>query len=215
MSKLEKPEHTVATKNKSPRAITKKNYLSQLSLEVLDKMVCVFDDLLFLMSLPHPASPARVISLLEKHREAREMAEYVYLSQERDASYRHRVHNMLYRLRKDGLIEDTARGISITARGKKKLEQLRRNQNKAQLYAPVASKELCFVIFDIPEIAKAHRNWLRSVLKNLGFTMLQKSVWVGKLKIPAVFFEDLAERRLADYVRIFTISKTGSIDRAQ
>ena len=67
------------------------------------------------------------------------------------------------------------------------------------------------VSFDVPEKEKRKRGWLRSTLKNLGFRMLQKSVWIGKVKIPEAYLEDLKRLRLLSYIEIFAISKRGTI----
>lgn len=41
-------------------------------------------------------------------------------------------------------------------------------------------EERCFVIFDVPEEARAARQVFRRLLKRAGFTMIQKSVWVSR-----------------------------------
>jgi hypothetical protein len=41
--------------------------------------------------------------------------------------------------------------------------------------------------------------------------MVQKSVWVGKTKIPQDFLDDLFKLKLVDFVEIFEISRTGSL----
>ena len=41
--------------------------------------------------------------------------------------------------------------------------------------------------------------------------MIQKSVWIGKVKIPKEFLDDLFKLRLIDYIEIFEISKAGSL----
>ena len=41
--------------------------------------------------------------------------------------------------------------------------------------------------------------------------MLQKSVWIGKNKIPEEFLKALAELDLMNFIHILKISKTGTI----
>ena len=65
--------------------------------------------------------------------------------------------------------------------------------------------------FDVPEKEKRKRGWLRTVLRRLDFTMIQKSVWVGKSKIPQEFLEDIYRFKMVDFVEIFEVSKTGSL----
>ena len=52
------------------------------------------------------------------------------------------------------------------------------------------------VIFDIPEIRKNKRNWLRGDLMALGFMQLQKSVWFGPAPLPKKFIEYLNDTNL-------------------
>ena len=67
------------------------------------------------------------------------------------------------------------------------------------------------VIFDIPERYKSKRNWLRSCLVNLNFKLLQKSVWLGKTKIPIAFIKDIKDLGIFSYIHIFSINKSGTI----
>ena len=67
------------------------------------------------------------------------------------------------------------------------------------------------VVFDVPEKERRKRDWLRSVLKRLELKMVQKSVWIGKVKIPKELLDDLFNLKLLDYVEIFEVSKSGSL----
>lgn len=128
-------------------------------------------------------------------------------------------YNMLYYLKQSGLIEEeqknNERFFLLTKKGKEKLAYLK-EQNKRRLPETVYLKEennkFVIVVFDIPELEKRKREWLRAVLINLGFKMIQKSVWMGKVKIPKEFLEDLFKIKLVDFVEIFEISKTGSLE---
>ncbi|MEK9168262.1 MAG: CRISPR-associated endonuclease Cas2 [Patescibacteria group bacterium] len=130
-----------------------------------------------------------------------------------------RYYNMVYYLKKDGLIgeeqKNNKRFFILTKKGKEKLTYLK-EQNKRRLPETVYLKEennkFVIVVFDIPELEKRKREWLRAVLVNLGFKMIQKSVWMGKVKIPKEFLEDLFKMKLVDFVEIFEISKTGSLE---
>ncbi|MDP3015363.1 MAG: CRISPR-associated endonuclease Cas2 [bacterium] len=130
-----------------------------------------------------------------------------------------RYYNMVYYLKKDGLIgeeqKNNKRFFILTKKGKEKLAYLK-EQNKRRLPEAVYLKEgnnkFVIVVFDIPELEKRKREWLRAVLVNLGFKMIQKSVWMGKVKIPKEFLGDLFKMKLVDFVEIFEISKTGSLE---
>lgn len=126
-------------------------------------------------------------------------------------------YNLLYRLRQDGLIErDESRFWSMTAKGKEKLEKLLK-RNKENLpkkdYKLENDKSLILVVFDIPEKMRPKRNWLRDVLVRLNFSMLQKSVWLGRGKLPQSFIADLKEYGLLPHIEILSIAKAGSITR--
>lgn len=147
-----------------------------------------------------------------RRREAEERAVYVRLQK--------RYYNVLSWLRRDDLIVEklSAKGkvFSLNRRGLQKLSALRERQVN---YLPVASYDVvgsnnfAIAIFDIPEKERRKRAWLRAVLKNMGFAMLQKSVWAGKLKVPKSFIDDLSRLKIVEYVEILEVTKTGSIQQ--
>ena len=129
-------------------------------------------------------------------------------------------YNLIYKLKTSGLIaekkKDDKKFFILTKKGKKKLFSLREKNQKrlpdiSYLRPKEESNKLVIVIFDIPEQERRKRGWLRAALKNLGLKMVQKSVWIGKVKIPKEFLDDLFKLRLIDYIEIFEISKTGSL----
>ena len=99
------------------------------------------------------------------------------------------------------------------------MEKLRVQKSKSLpdngRYKTESDDELKIIIFDIPEEERQKRDWLRSVLKNLKFSMLQKSVWVGKGKLPKEFINDLSKYKIISYVDIFAISKYGSLRKLE
>ena len=131
---------------------------------------------------------------------------------------RNRFHAMVSNLEKDGLVEvsedEEGKYFKITQKGKNKLYQL--NERKAGELPPINYKvgkgsNLVLVMFDIPENERKKRVWLRSALVVLGFKMVQKSVWMGKVKIPKDFLKDIAEIRVIKFIEIFEVGKTGSL----
>lgn len=130
-------------------------------------------------------------------------------------------YDLLYRLRKDNLIEEkinsTQKFFILTEKGIKKLKELKEGigDNKLPLlnYQKETGDKSIIVVFDIPEKERKKRTWLRSVLQKIGMEMIQKSVWIGKVKIPKKFLEDLRELKLVDRVEIFEISKSGSLEK--
>ncbi len=128
----------------------------------------------------------------------------------------HRFINMLAHLRRKGFIEKTdGKLVSITDRGLKWLQEYADAQNNP--YKPIPrhtmqeEDHLKVIIFDVPEREREKRKWLRQSLQNLNFTLLQKSVWVGKRKLPEEFFVQLQYFELIPCVHIFTVQEGGSI----
>lgn len=120
----------------------------------------------------------------------------------------------LYRLKRDDLITIKEDKISITQQGLLKLKTLLSRRASALPDAHYEKKTddvLKIVVFDIPESVAHKRLWLRSVLKNLGYRMLQKSVWFGKSRIPVPLFHDLRKLGLLQFVEILAVTKTGTL----
>jgi virulence-associated protein VapD len=133
---------------------------------------------------------------------------------------RQKFYSLLGYLKKQGLVENKKENKKslwkITKKGIDKLRVLKERNRFSKVSAsyPKAPDEASFkiVAYDIPsEGNQKKRDWLRSALRNIGFTMLQKSVWVGKKKVPEEFLQDLRERHLLPHVQIFEIAKRGTI----
>lgn len=141
------------------------------------------------------------------------------IKQEEIKRHRKRYAQFLYRLRRDGLIEEKMRGekkiTSLTKKGREKLEKLKERYSKklpnAHSYDSDVGDKFIIVAFDVPEKERKKRDWIRNVLRNLKLKSIQKSLWVGKIKIPKQLINDLSELKMLDYVEIFEISKTGSL----
>lgn len=126
-----------------------------------------------------------------------------------------RYSNLLSKLKNDGLIKKTGSRhksiIKITRKGLEKLKILKEKTSPPIFYNSAKQDNIVIVIFDIPEKDRRKRDWLRSVLKHLRFKMVQKSVWIGKSKIPKQLLKDLRDEVIIDFVEIFEITKTGSL----
>jgi len=92
-----------------------------------------------------------------------------------------RVSDTFYNLKKQGLIEIKKQGpqiyINLTEEGKKKASFLQINDlriNKPKRW----DRKWRLVIFDIAQLKKVYREAFRGKLKELGFSQLQKSVWI-------------------------------------
>ena len=117
------------------------------------------------------------------------------------------------KMKHDGLIKELKNEkFTISSKGIKKLDQLKQGL-PGRHYESVSQNNSVIVSFDIPEKLRRKRNWLREVIKNLGFEMVHQSVWVGKVKIPKQFILDLEYLNILEYVEIFEISKTGTLKK--
>lgn len=129
------------------------------------------------------------------------------ISKKASIEERHRFYNLISKLKREGLISGKDK-ISITQLGKTKLAKAK---SKFKYYKE-SDDTTKIVIFDIPEKNKSKRDWLRKNLVDLGFKMLQKSVWIGKVKIPEEFISDIRLMKIIENIHIFTADKLGSIE---
>lgn len=177
-------------------------------LEFIEGAAQAIDDIFYVFILPYGTSYARMDYLLEKRRENAE--NHVISKHER-----RRFSDFIYRLQKDGLATKVQRkgkySFKLTSRGRDALDKIRGAILPIRRYKCRKDNTLKIVIFDIPEREKRKREWLRWTLKNLGFNMLQKSVWAGKIGLPEEFLKDLDKINILSFVEIFAISKTGSL----
>ena len=107
----------------------------------------------------------------------------------------------LSRLKKNGFVQNR-RGIwSITERGKLyALKKIFLGHHRKILEKK--SKSI-IIAFDIPETQKKRREWLRVELRNLGFEMLQRSVWFGPAPLPADFIDSLKFLKILSHIKFF------------
>lgn len=115
---------------------------------------------------------------------------------------------ILWRLRKQGLIERKQNKWLPTALGKKSAEKTKFNR------FPIAKKDgiARLVIFDIREKERQKRVWLRLELIANDYKLLQKSVWIGYRPLSKGFFETLEDLGLLNSVHIFSINQTGTLE---
>lgn len=125
-------------------------------------------------------------------------------------------YSLLNKLKREGLIKKTDFKLKrssvwrITKLGLKKLDIFK---NKKPAYEVTTDNKFKIVVFDIPETEKHKREWFREVLRSLDFSMLQRSVWMGKNKIPEQLLFDLKEKRMISYIHILEINRLGSITK--
>lgn len=153
---------------------------------------------------------ARVVYAIQAERGEKRRVREEYKERKR------RYDSLIYKLKRDGLIteENSEEGKSyqLTEKGIQKLEILKSKDGFPSTdYKKEKSDKVIIAMFDIPEVWTRKRTWLRMVLGKLDFKMAQKSVWIGKTKIPKELITDLSRLELENYVEIFEVGKTGSL----
>lgn len=122
-------------------------------------------------------------------------------------------YSLLNKLKREGFIQKKKSKVGsfwkITKAGLNKLGILKNKTNKD--YTTEDDKKFKIIVFDVPEWERWKRAWLRESLVSLGFSMLQKSVWIGKKKIPEDFLEDLRVKRVLSYIHILEINASGTV----
>lgn len=116
------------------------------------------------------------------------------------------VRTTLSRLKKKGFVKSDKNGWSITENGQK---HYRNRERFSFIRSPFPDKapDNLVVGFDIPELNRHLRNWLRAQLKIFGYRMIQQSLWMGPGPLPQEFGKRLIELDIKDNLKIFKLSK--------
>jgi phenylacetic acid degradation operon negative regulatory protein len=110
------------------------------------------------------------------------------------------IRNVLSRLKKEGLIEATARSCyRITAQGREVLQSV---SSKPSLYNRTWDKTWCFVMLEISENERKKRDRFRSALLQLGFGHLYKSVYVSPWDYSAEVSQLIRSAGIEQYVTV-------------
>ena len=119
----------------------------------------------------------------------------------------------LSKLKGQGLIlENNSKQIYLSDKGKKKLNNFQNSYylNK-DLYNKKIGDRVTVISYDIPIAFNKERNILRDMLRVLGFNLVHKSVWVGKVVLPERFVADLSRLGILDYIEILEVTKEGTL----
>jgi len=111
-------------------------------------------------------------------------------------------HQNIYRLKKRGILEDKNDIFLLSKKG----IALYNNPYRKIKTKPLKTQKI-FIIFDIPEKKKKVREWIRAQIKNWGFEMIQKSVWISFGPLPKEFEEKLKILGVNDGVKIYNLQK--------
>lgn len=118
------------------------------------------------------------------------------------------INNTLCKLNKNGYILKENDYISLLPKGRKYVENKKvRFLTFNSPYKKESPKNL-LVMFDIPEVKKAEREWFRFHLRQFGFEMIQKSVWVGPSPLPKDFLDYVKDIKLKECIKTFKLAKS-------
>lgn len=118
------------------------------------------------------------------------------------------IHATLSRMKRNNLVEHHNHIWNITKKGMAFLAKQKAIRRHKQYRIPKSAERNMIIAFDIPERQKVMRNWLRVELVNLGFTMLQKSVWFGPAPLPSIFVSSLQKTRLLSHMKFFEVKES-------
>ncbi len=156
-------------------------------LEVCDGIGAVGGEMMHMMGRPS-------VAMRYSHEEYMEMRSYFDKREKRQA---------LQRLRQKQLIEIEKVGkkafIHLTDQGR--LEALRTRMLACSDDLP--SGQVCLVCFDIPEHVRDVRIALCRLLRKIGFTCVQKSVWVCDRNVVEIMKRYLQESGLDKWARVY------------
>jgi len=110
-------------------------------------------------------------------------------------------------LHKADFVRNYDTGLRVTPKGQKYMK--RKTDSLKQFYFVFnknAPKDL-IVMFDIPEVQKAEREWLRWHLKKFHYFMIQKSVWVGPSPLPKKFLDYIKSIKIENGVKTFKLAR--------
>jgi len=111
------------------------------------------------------------------------------------------------RLALRGVIEKEVVGIVLSKYGKeyvrKKFDSLKQFDKPIN----ISKNKNLLVMFDIPNEKKPEREWFRWHLKKFGYSMIQKSVWVGPSPLPKEFKDYVKKIKLDDCIKTFQLNK--------
>jgi len=181
------------------------------ALEILEGVVLSQVDFIeAVLTAGYGASMGKIDYKYSKIQREREKARW----RERELEERRkRLRNYIYQMKRDGLIEETPKkNLKITGKGKEKIEKLKTGLPNPY-YLVQSCDNLVIASFDIPEDLRSKRDWLREVLRNQGFKMIHKSLWVGKRKVPEDLVNDLERLKILEYVEIFEVTKSGTLKK--
>lgn len=108
------------------------------------------------------------------------------------------------RLIDQGIVEKKSSKLGLTKEGRSIVSSL---MAKRKIMDKKWDGKYRLVIFDIPEIKKSSRRWLREELYLLRYIKLQKSVFIGKYPLSQDIVRGIKKMGLSDFVNYLLVEK--------
>lgn len=119
----------------------------------------------------------------------------------------------LWRLQQEGLVARKGPRKhalwKITVIGKRYLKKI--NAPLIMRELPPEDGKIRIVSFDIPEKERWKRDRLRVLLNACDYSLLQRSLWIGRRPLAPFVFAEIKNLKLRHFVHIFEISQRGTI----
>lgn len=113
----------------------------------------------------------------------------------------------LHHLQKRGMVEKDKNEIyRLTKHGEKEAFFAYLNA-ESKIFAQEKQKwdkKWRMIFFDIPEKKRNYRDYLRTILRTVGFKEFQKSVWIYPYPVPKFIKDLLFEENIKQYTRLIT-----------
>ena len=120
------------------------------------------------------------------------------------------IRRSLKRLKDYGLVENRNNFFFLTKRGEKLSKKI--FEYKKELESKWDGKYRV-VIFDIPEIDRRHRDWLRGELHFLGYKKLQQSVFISKFSLTPDIIHEIKEREIDKGVNYLLVEHVYDLEK--
>ena len=120
---------------------------------------------------------------------------------------RNSINTVFSRLKKKQYVTFEGSSLKLTENGKRFIAK---RKARLQLFKSPFNRESpknLLVIFDIPEVRKAEREWFRFHLRKFNYIMIQRSVWVGPSPLPEEFLDYLKHIKLIDCIKKFKLAR--------
>lgn len=116
----------------------------------------------------------------------------------------------VYDLKEGGYLKErrvrNRKALAITPKGMRKISRISR-KIKMRILSERKDNRLQMIMYDIPEPRKDDREEFRESLKLLGYTRLQKSVWISRYDVFKETQELIRVHRVTRQVRLFLVEE--------